>query len=67
MARKSTVKAKPVESAERLSVLNLKGSPEYKNWLALISKQSLIPTTVIVRDALAKWSRDRGYPEPPEV
>lgn len=69
MAKKSTAKAVPKAAprAERLSVLNLKGSPEYHAWLAAISERSLIPTATIVRDALAKWAKERGYPPPPKV
>ena len=66
MAKKKTV-PKPAPSVERLSVLNLKGSPEYRDWLGTISKQSLIPVTTIVRDAVAKWAKERNYPSPPEV
>jgi hypothetical protein len=66
MAKKKAP-AKPTSGVERLSVLNLKGSPEYHDWLGLISKKSLIPITTIVRDALSKWAKERGYPAPPEV
>jgi hypothetical protein len=66
MAKKKTP-ARGTPKLERLSVLNLKGSPEYRDWLAGISKESLIPTATIVRDALAKWAQARGYKSPPEV
>ena len=63
--KKATVKTKP--STTRLSVLNLKGSPDYRDWLNEISDQSLIPVTSIMRNAVAKWAKERGYREPPEV
>jgi hypothetical protein len=66
MARKKAP-ANETPKVVRLSVLNLKGSPEYRDWLAGISKESLIPAATIVRDALAKWAKARGYPAPPEV
>jgi hypothetical protein len=66
MAKKKTT-GRPKGGAERLSVFNLRGSPDYKAWLDEISKRSLIPVTVIMRDAVAKWAKERGYPSPPEV
>ena len=56
-----------VASAERISVYNLKGSPEYRDWLNEISGHTLINTSVIIRDALAKWANERGLPSPPKV
>jgi len=68
MAKKSAKPPeKPSSEVVRLSVLNLKGSPEYRDWLSSLSEQSLIPTATIVRDALAKWAKDRGYAAPPKV
>jgi hypothetical protein len=63
--KKATVKPKP--GVERLSVLNLKGSPEYREWLSGVSKKSLVPVATIVRDAVSKWAVERGYGPPPEV
>jgi hypothetical protein len=65
MAKK---KAKPKESAdERVAVIVLKGSPEYREWLNGISQETLIPVSAIVRDALAKWAKHRGHSDPPEI
>lgn len=65
MAKKKT--GKPSPNVERISVLNLKGSPEYREWLSTISRKSLIPVAAIVRDSVAKWAEARGYPKPPEL
>jgi Meiotically Up-regulated Gene 113 (MUG113) protein len=51
----------------RISVYNLKGSPEYRDWLNGLSAASLITTSAIIRDALAKWAKERGCPPPPEL
>ena len=51
----------------RLSVLNLKGSPEYHEWLTDLSKTTLVPTATIVRNAVSKWAGERGFRPPPEV
>lgn len=52
---------------ERVAILLLKGSPEYRDWLNGMSKDSLIPVASIVRDALSKWAAQRGYPTSPEL
>ena len=68
MAKQKTPTVPPVSpGVERLSVLNLKGSPAYRDWLASLSEASLIPVTNIVRDALERWAEGRGYPKPPKV
>jgi hypothetical protein len=65
MAKK---KAKPKEPTdERVAVIVLKGSPEYREWLNDISRETLIPVASIVRDALAKWAKQRGHEAPPEI
>jgi hypothetical protein len=66
MAKKKTV-AKPEPSAERMTVFALKGSPAYRDWLVAISKKTLVPTSVMARDAFAKWASERNLPAPPEV
>lgn len=67
--KKPAVKAtEPAQGrVERLSVINLKGSPEYRDWLNGLSEKSLISTSVIVRDALAMWAEKRGYEAPPKL
>lgn len=66
MAKKKRAKPKAPPAEERVAVVVLKGSPEYRDWLNGISQDSLIPVASIVRDALAKWANQRGYSEPPE-
>src|SRR4051794_14645168 len=51
MAKKKTGKA-AVSQDERVAVVVLKGTPEYREWLTGISRKSLIPAASIVRDAL---------------
>lgn len=66
MAKRKAPKAKPVTD-ERVAVIVLKGTPAYREWLGGISRDSLIPIASIVRDAVAKWAKQRGYPSPPET
>ena len=67
MAKKKSRSKPPAPvSDERVAVIVLKGSPEYRDWLGLMSKQTLIPVASIVRDALAKWAKERNFPGPPE-
>jgi hypothetical protein len=56
-----------VETPLMLSnVISVRGSREYKVWLAGLSKATLVPVTVIVRDAVARWAAERGHkPQPP--
>jgi hypothetical protein len=66
MSAKRRVKAaaaKPQD--ERVAVIVLKDSPEYRDWVVGLTTATLIPTATIVRDALAKWAADRGLPPPP--
>lgn len=68
---KTKPRTKPKANTEpgdkRVAVIVLKGTPEYREWLGAISRETLIPIASIVRDAVAKWAKQRGYPEPPEV
>ncbi len=68
MDRKSKGRKKsPVAKGqdERVAVIVLKDTPEYRDWVASLTESTLIPTATIVRDALAKWAADRGLPAPP--
>lgn len=66
MAKK---KAAPtfVAGRERISVITVKGSTAFRDWLAYVSSESRIASTVIVRDALAAWAKANDYPKPPEI
>jgi hypothetical protein len=67
MAKKKAPVAKEVGKDERVAVIVLKGSHEYRDWLNSMSKDTLIPVASIVRDAVAKWAMQRGYTTPPEM
>jgi hypothetical protein len=49
----------------RVAAVVLKDTPEYRDWLTGLSSATLIPIATIVRDALARWAADRGFPAPP--
>jgi hypothetical protein len=66
MAKKKAVRPKD-QGDDRVAVVVLKGSAEYREWLNGISRETLIPVAAIVRDALAKWAKQRGHAEPPEI
>lgn len=57
--------AKP-EADERVTVINLKGSAELRDWLAGFSKKTMIPAAAIARTGLVEAAKKLGYPEPPE-
>lgn len=58
-------KRNPVKPDERVSVMLLRDTAEYRSWVDGLSKATLIPVTTIVRDALAQWAETRGLPAPP--
>jgi hypothetical protein len=49
------------------AVFQLRGTAEYRSWLAELTSTSLISTSNIARDALAMWAQSRGYPPPPKM
>ena len=53
--------------AERETIVNMKGSPEYSAWLEEIPRKTHIPTVQIFRVAVADWARKNGYRMPPEI
>lgn len=62
MAKKKTV-APP--SDDRVIVIALKDTEEYRDWADSLSEVTLIPLATIVRDALAQWAAARDLPPPP--
>jgi hypothetical protein len=66
MARKKASNPQSKPEAGFVSVIHLKGTPEYRDWLARISKSTHITPTTICRLALAHWAAQNGHPEPPE-
>lgn len=65
MAKKKPA-VKVVERSSQTSVINLKGTGDYRDWLAGISKKTHIPAASIVRLALGEWASKHGHPAPPE-
>jgi hypothetical protein len=63
MARKK--KDAPQPTDDRVIVVVLKDTEEYRDWVDGLSESTLIPVASIVRDALAKWAQERGLPSPP--
>lgn len=49
----------------RVAVIHLKDTPEYREWVNMLSERTLIPATAIIRDALADWAAKKGLPPPP--
>ena len=66
MAKRKAGKAKGAAQDERIAITVLKGSPEYHAWITAISKETLIPITSIIRDAVKTWAEKRGFSPPPE-
>jgi hypothetical protein len=66
-------KKKPVPEPEpvlyaaerRVTVINLKGNPELRDWLSGISEKTMIPAAAITRAALKLWAKENGHPAPP--
>lgn len=50
----------------QISIINLKGTAEYRDWLAAESKRTHIPAASIVRLGLALWASQNGGKTPPE-
>jgi hypothetical protein len=67
MARKKKALAPPPKASKGfVSVINLKGSAEYQEWLSSLSKKTHIPAAMIVRLALSDWAANNGHASPPE-
>jgi hypothetical protein len=57
----------PEERGDRETIIHLKGSPEYVDWLEAAHKRTHISKAQIVRLALADWATKMGLPTPPEI
>jgi hypothetical protein len=69
MAKKRTASAmKPAEAENRgqVSIITLKGTDAYRDWLSAESKRTHIPAATIVRLGLAMWAEKNGGKKPPE-
>jgi hypothetical protein len=49
----------------RRTVLLLKGTDEYAQWVAELSRATRIPRATLVDLALTYWARKHGHPAPP--
>lgn len=58
----------PGEAARdvRVTVLNLKGPVELKEWLDGVSARAMVPASAVARMALAEWAKRHGHPAPPK-
>jgi hypothetical protein len=52
-------------SVPRRTVLAIRGTQEWGDWLASVSKLSGQPAAVLVEKAIAEWATRHGYPAPP--
>lgn len=56
----------PKASTGQISIINLKGTAAYRDWLAAESKRTHIPAATIVRLGLKAWAEQNGGKTPPE-
>ena len=52
-------------SGKPVSIVVLKGSREYRDWLSSFSDFSRMPISVLIDRALAKLAKEEGFPDPP--
>ena len=57
----------PPSELERATIINMKGSPEYADWLDGVHRKTYIAKVKILRLALALWAEKNGHPAPPEI
>ncbi|HWD08137.1 MAG TPA: hypothetical protein VHA57_03475 [Actinomycetota bacterium] len=65
--RKKTAAPPPASELERATIINMKGSPDYSEWLEGVHRRTHIPKVQIFRLALAEWAEKHGHPTPPEI
>ncbi len=63
MAKKKASVPPPPE--ERVTVLNMKGSPADRNYLRSLSRLTGVPAAEIARRGIAMWASQRGVLAPP--
>lgn len=51
--------------ADRRTIIVLKGTAAYQDWLDGAAEKTRMPASVIFDVAVAKWAADNGLPEPP--
>lgn len=67
MAKKKTGPKTSASAADRVTVVNVKGSEAFREWLATASDETLIPASAIVRAGLALWAEKMKRPGPPKL
>jgi hypothetical protein len=63
MAEKKPGRSK--RTSPQKSVHVVKGSDEWRDWLARLTDFSRMPTSVLVDVALKEWAERNGFPDPP--
>jgi hypothetical protein len=53
------------QSDDRVTVIVLKDTPEYRDWAIGLSDETLIDLATITRDALQMWAAARGLKPAP--
>ena len=53
------------EKTRRMTVMTIKGTVEWKEWLDRLADFSRLPSTVLIDVALADWAKQHGFEEPP--
>jgi hypothetical protein len=49
-----------------LAIIVLKGSPDYRDWLARFSEASRMPQSVLIDHALTRLAKEQGFEVPPK-
>jgi hypothetical protein len=68
MAKKratATGKSQASDSVRRTTVVTIKGTDEWKDWLNGLSDHLRIPTSTVVDLALVLYARENGYRKDP--
>lgn len=66
MGRKKVESPQP-DAHGRVTVINLKGPQEDRDYVEELTRTTLIPAASIVRDAVAAWAKQKKLPAPPWV
>jgi hypothetical protein len=68
MAKKKPTPAQtgPEPARSQLSIINLKGTEAYRDWLAGFTKATHITAATLFRLGMAEMAQKYEYPDPPE-
>jgi hypothetical protein len=64
MAKKLPAKGRGAEPGPRRTVLTIKGTDEWREWLEGLSEHLRTPTSTIVDHALVRYAKEVGYEKP---